>query len=566
MRKLRLSPVTSRLLRATVLILLGLMLTIGSATSDAYLHRGASEDNSIVYRQPTGRALATNADLRGLSDTGLQSAVNFLAGAGYRYVRQEFVWAQFEPEPGIYDWAEYRRIVDSLVGAGIEVVVVLVQSPAWARVPTEVSFSDAAPFNSDLYLRMCVALRGEFPELRYFQIGQNLDDPAYWGRQSLRAQVYRQLLAAAADGLDVGVTDSVLIAGEVGLNPEVRAKGGDILTLRRLMGDPGVRSQVRAISVAVDGGNGSPYDRRTEVGTTNLSRVVLVREAIDEVGASVMPIWFTHLGWSGDGDDPVSLENQARFVESGIRRARSEWPWVGLIFNWTFGPMERAPESAPMALLVNGSATPLLNAMSEFSRSSIGSSITNGFVPPDSQACEYSGNWQDQHLASGTYKTVRDPDAVVTCRFVGTGVSVFFRFSPDAATALYSIDAPDIRNAGEDDSGSVFLTYRLAEAFEAPVELASGLDEGPHTLTIALEGQGEVVIGGYLVSRERPMIWPIAVLVAAGLVALFLGLRNLAFLTAERAGLFPEKGEAVESTPPLPSLPDFKPELRLRRR
>jgi hypothetical protein len=565
LRRLQLSQAVSRLLRATVLILVGLMVTIGSATSDAYLHRGANEDSSIVYRQPTGRGLATNVDLSGLSDTGLQSAVNFLASAGYQFVRQEFAWAQFEPTPGSFDWSEYRRIVDSLAAVNIEVVAVLVQSPAWARTPDSISFADAPPFSSELYRTMCAALREAFPELRYFQVGQNLDDPAFWGGSDLRAQQYRQLLEAAADGLNIGVTDSVLIAGEVGLNAEIRRTGGDIAALRRLMGDPSVRTLVRAISVVVDGGDSSPYDRRTQVGRSNLSRVVLVREAIDDVGAINMPIWFTHFGWSGRGDDPVSLADQSRFVESGIRRARSEWPWVGLIFNWTFGPIEGEPKSAAMALLVNGRATPLLDAVTEFARSTLGSSITNGFVPPNSPACEYTGNWQDQHIASGAYKTVRDPNALVTCRFWGTGVAVLFRFSPDAATARYAIDEPDLQQADENSSGSVFLTYRLADAFEDSVELASGLDEGAHTVTIGLEGQGEVVIGGYLVSRERPMIWPIAVLVAAGLVGLFLGLRSLAFLAAERAGVIQPRQATAERTP-LPALPEFRPAPRSQRR
>jgi hypothetical protein len=72
------------------------------------------------------------------------------------------------------------------------------------------------------------------------------------------------------------------------------------------------------------------------------------------------------------------------------------------------------------------------------------------------------------------------------------------------------------------------------------------------------------VIGGFLVSRERPMIWPIAVLVAAGLVALFLGLRSLAFLAAEHVGLVQPKSDAPAQTP-LPILPDWKPAPRFQR-
>jgi hypothetical protein len=559
------SATSARALRALLLILVGLTVTMGSASSDAYLHRGTSQDNSIIYRQPTGRGLATNVDLRGLSDADLTSSVNLLSNAGYRFARQEFSWAQIEPAPGAFDWTQYHRIVDALSAAGIDVVVVLVDTPNWARAPEAVGFPDAPPLLTQKYQEMCTALRAEFPDLHLFQIGQNLDDPQYWGGKGLQVITYRSLLTAAARGLDIAATDSTLVTGEVGLNPDIRRAGGDIQVLERILRDPGIRGLIRVVGVAADGGTESPYDRSTATDTTNLSRVVLIRETIDDTGAVDMPVWLTHLGWTGSSKSPVSPENQGRYVESAIRRARSEWPWVGLMFNWSLGADPDSPGYAGLALTANGAPTPLYTAMAEYARSSFGSSITNGFVPPNVSACSYSGNWQDQHLTEGIYRTVRDPGALVTCRFWGTGISAFFRFSPDAGTASYAIDSRDTSDPTRGDGGSVILTYRVQDAFEAPVPLASGLPEGMHTVTIALDGSsGELVIGGFLVSRERPMIWPIAVLVAAGLVALFLGLRSIAFLAAEHVGLVEPRSDAPAPTP-LPILPDWKPAPRFQR-
>ncbi len=283
------------------------------------------------------------------------------------------------------------------------------------------------------------------------------------------------------------------------------------------------------------------------------------------MGAVDVPLWFTHFGWTGSPDEQVSLENQAKFVDSGIRRARTEWPWVGLIFNWTYSVVPTAPETSTMSLILNGNPTPLMNAMVAFARSDFGSSMTNGFAPADSNACTYEGNWQDQHLVDGLYRTVRDQNATVTCQFWGTGVSTFFRFSPDAGTARYVIDQPSFDDLDPDAlSGTVFLTYRVSDAFEAPVALVGGLPEGMHTITIGIADPGELVIGGFLVERERPMIWPIAVLVVAGLVALFLGLRALAYIAAEHAGLVsPQSSRSTQ--PPMPSMPEWKPGPRFSR-
>ena len=562
---MRLDASASRLLRAFALIVVGLTVTIGSAASDAYLHRGTSEGNDVVYRQPIAKGLATNVDLRGMSDNELASSVNFLKTGGYVYVRQVFSWSEIQPSPDVFNWSEYRRILTALDSAQIQPVVVIASTPAWARAPDDLDALDAPPLIPEFYQSFCAALRAEFEQIRIFQIGTNLDDPAYWGGQSLNPITYRALVQAAARGLDIAATDSILVAGEVGLNRELREQGADIAKLEQLVADPSLRGLLSVFTVAVDGGSRSPYDRRTNVSTSNLARVILIREAIDDVGAIDVPLWFTHFGWTGDGDDPVTLEDQARFVESGIRRARTEWPWVGLVFNWTYAANSASPETATMSLILNGSPTPLMTAMGEFARSDFGSSMTNGFAPADSNACTYTGNWQDQHLVDGLYRTVRDVDAAVTCQFWGTGVSVYFRFSPDAGTARFVIDNPSFDEPGpEAATGSVFLTYRVSDAFEAPVVLAAGLQEGMHTVTIGLADPGELVIGGFLVERERPMIWPIAVLVVAGLVSLFLGLRAVAYVAAEHVGMIqPRTSQSTQ--PPMPSMPEWKPGPRFSR-
>ena len=561
-RRASLSPFAARALRALVLILLGLTVTIGSAASDAYLHRGTGDEPSSFVRQPTGRALATNVDLRGMDPSSRDAALEQLVDAGYQYVRQEVSWAQSQPALEAFDWTQTEDVIAAITASGLTTVVVLVDTPFWARAPDDVEALDAPPISAELFGGFCAAFRARFPELRHFQIMRNLDDPAYWGGESFSSLTYQQLLQAASGGLDVAATDSLLIAGEVGSNLNLRRSGADIELLEEMARNPGIRAMVDAFAVTVDGGAASPYDRSADVGTQNLSRVVLVREALESAGAGDMPIWFTHFGWTGSAQAEISPEEQAQYVESGMRRARSEWAWAGLIFNWALTESQ-VRDRPPMALLNSGQPTLLLGAMAEFGRSSLGQSITSGFVPPDSPACEYSGNWQDQFLTGLPYRTVRDPDAFVTCKFFGTGISTVFRFSPDSGTAEYVVDGGSV--GGEDTvRGSVLLTFRLDDAFEAPVELASGLREGEHTVTIGLQGAGELVVGGFVVRREQPMIWPIAVLVSAGLVALFLGMRSLAYLAAEHVGLVEPRSDSPDRTP-LPVMPDWRPDPRSRR-
>ena len=405
------STTVARGLRAALLIVVGLAVTIGSASSDAYLHRGTSQDNSIIYRQPTGRALATNVDLRGMSDTALQSSINYLSSGGYGFVRQEFSWTQFESAPGQFDWTEYRRIVDALSAANIVVVVVLVDSPIWARAPDAVAFRDAPPLNVQVYEQMCAALRAEFPDLHLFQIGQNLDDPEFWGGKSLQALTYRQLLSAAARGLDIAATDSTLISGEVSMNPDIRKTGGDIDVIERLLRDPDIRGLIRVVGVSADGGNESPVPPQ-HGGRPD-----------EPVPCSPYPgSDRQHRGdRHADLVHPRRLDRQRG--QPGISRRSGAIRGIristGALRMAMGGPHLQldarvepdVPNSANLALIVNGNPTPLYSAMSGFAKSSFGASITNGFVPANASACDYSGNWQDQHLTEGIYRTVRDPNS-----------------------------------------------------------------------------------------------------------------------------------------------------------
>ena len=553
-----------RLLRAMVLIVIGMLVTVGSASSDAYLHRGATVDSNIIYQQPAGAALATNVDLRNLTANALQSEIGILREAGYQFLRQPVYWSDVEKTPGKFDWSIYSPIFDSIAASHLTPVLVLQGTPYWARYPTQVDALDAPPFSMTLLDRFCQQLMTVAPTARFFQIGANLDDPDYWGHHHVSAFTYANMLQAASHGLNIAGIDGILISGEIGANPTLRETGEDLATIRRLFVNPDIRGQVRVLAVSIDGGNTSPYDRNASARTDNLSRAVLVREAIDDTGALTLPVWFTHLGWGGDGGS-VSANRQGQFVAAGIRRVRDEWPWVGLVFNWAYGNGEPMAAEANLPLVVNGQQTPLMDAMIRFGKSIIGSSMSNGFSPPDSSACTYNGNWQAQHLREGQYRLARDPGSTVTCRFWGTGFSTVFRFSPDAGTARYVVDRSTLPAVGTGtDVGNVFLTYRVENAFEQPVELVSGLPEGYHTITIGLADNHEVVIGGYLVERERPMIWPIAVLVAAGIVAMFLGLRTIAYLAAEMVGMIDTRPHDPTQTA-LPTLTEWNPMPRFRR-
>ena len=87
-------------------------------------------------------------------------------------------------------------------------------------------------------------------------------------------------------------------------------------------------------------GDSPQEDRRVGPERANFSRLLLVRELMEEYGDTLKPVWVSEYGWVSLPDDwqgdrattwgvAVNEETQERWTIEGIERMRSEWPWVG---------------------------------------------------------------------------------------------------------------------------------------------------------------------------------------------------------------------------------------------
>src|SRR5262249_56624493 len=104
-----------------------------------------------------------------------------------------------------------------------------------------------------------------------------------------------------------------------------------------------------------------------------------------------------------------------------------------------------------------------------------------------------------------------------------------------------------------DSTGSV-IDLKVTQAQNVWLTLASGLEDAPHELVLTLETDGELTIGGLVISRQPPLVWPTALLLVASFVLIVRGLRDLSYLAATSAGYL-QRRRGVELRPPLPHLP-----------
>jgi len=95
-----------------------------------------------------------------------------------------------------------------------------------------------------------------------------------------------------------------------------------------------------------------PTDRRMRPTDTTFARNVWLRDLMVANGDGAKPIWIGEMSWDPVPNDPqitdrgeygeVTDEQAAQYAVEAYQRARTEWPWVGVVSYWFF---KRADDS-----------------------------------------------------------------------------------------------------------------------------------------------------------------------------------------------------------------------------
>ena len=308
---------SARLLRAVVLLLLGLSIGTGSAAADTYLHRGIESGAETPYvLHSTGHELAINLNL--LDFPGQYDQIGqTLQANGYRYVRQTFDWSVIEPERGTFDWDQYDEIVSSLTTHNIEVIAVVEHSPGWARDPAQLDFADAPPVTNGDYASVIGEIVRRYKStIQFVQIWDLPNQPEHWGGKTATPFDYLGLLSEAFNASRTANSETKVVLAELDPNYTEGYAGADLEFLRGLYGAGGAPF-FDIVAAQIDGGTASPYDRRTDANRINFSRAILFRELLRDVGDSAKPIWLTHYGWEASDAGPVDPDPAGRFHRGG---------------------------------------------------------------------------------------------------------------------------------------------------------------------------------------------------------------------------------------------------------
>ncbi len=528
-------PDAARVWGALIVGIVGALLLGVAGISDNYLHRGVETSaNAPFVVQPIGNAPAANEDLLGLGADDRAEVIDRMAGSGIRFVRMPLRWAELETEPGAFSWDDLENTIGALEAAGITPVVTVVETPDWAfqRGPATDAALDTPPADpTDMYgfvQELMTRFSGRLP---FLQIWDAPNDPAHWGGQTPDPVGYATLLGESANAARLSSPGVQMVLAEMAVAP---TSGPDDLSFLRAVYRSRAADFFDVVSAIADGGDRSPFDRQVAPDRINISRAILTREVMIEEGDEATPIWATHFGWTTT-NGAVSAPEQAQYTVAALQRMRSEWPWMGLAFLWDV--TAEADDDAGRALVADGQPTATLTAISD-AAADLTALAPTGYAPLEAPAVTLTGSWTAQ-TAEPEYQTSPDIGSIVEIRFDGSGLIANVVYGPNSGLIQVQLDGGPVPGLPPDetsDGTASVLDLSYPFAFNSSQPIVTGLDPGPHTVTMELVQEGQITVGGLVVVRDLPTLWPIVVLAVAGAVLLFFAIREMLYVLALRRG------------------------------
>jgi hypothetical protein len=345
--------------------------------------------------KPTARPkAAAPAPLQGLGfDYGIQAhcinqdhgpIINAVKDLGFRWLKQQIEWKNYEPSKGQYQWGELDRLVESCQAAGIKLLFSVVKAPKWARPGNTDLSVEGPPANPQDFADFLAAMAERYKgRVQAYEVWNEQNLHYEWGNEPLDAGRYVQLLAAAYQAIKAKDPGAIVVSGALtpcGDNP---GKAIDDLRYLEQMYQAGLKNYCDAVGVHPSGYNVPPdadwqtWNDPTAVfqgpsgnhhhswvfrGTMEGSRNVMV-----VYGDSSKRLWPTEFGWAategmGVGPNPgydYAADNteteQAQFLVRAYQMAK-DWGWVGPMFCWNlnFWPVAGANSETAKFGIVRG--------------------------------------------------------------------------------------------------------------------------------------------------------------------------------------------------------------------
>lgn len=400
--------------------------------------------------------------------------VQMAAEAGFKWLRQEFVWEDIEihgkgdfedrrHEPYRSAWDKYDQIVDLADKYGLQLIVRVSNPPRWTRAQGDEVGPYAPPDNvqdfADFVSTLVQRYRGR---IRYYQLWNEPNIYPEWGNYAISPEDYTRLLCAGAQAARAADPDVVIINGALAstivLQPEAPPPGNalnDLLYLERMY-NAGAKGCFDIVAMQGYGLWSGPTDRRMNPRVLNFSRPLFMRDLMVAHGDAHKAIWISEMNWNAVPDEvpdkrfgQVSEAQQALYLSLAYQRIQQEWPWLGVANTWYFKRPdyqwreEGKPEYYFRLVEPDFTPLPVYTAIQAYATSVVEEPrMYAGAHPPDHWAIRSP----DYHLEAHAGATLGEIGVLpagksLSLSFVGASLWIFL--PKDAPAALLNVSLDD---------------------------------------------------------------------------------------------------------------------------
>ncbi|MBC8100516.1 MAG: beta-galactosidase, partial [Armatimonadetes bacterium] len=438
--------------RQPFLLLCALIALCGSLT--AALATAAQRDFELRgYSDPTQTTelpfrvprLGVNAELMQYLPDELPTHFAQMQAAQIHWVRQFARWDNIEPVRGRYDWASWDAVIAAAdAQPELALVVVLVNTPAWARQDTLLT-ATAPPTDLQSFAAFTAAFAARYGQtVDYYQIWDEPNLSLGWGGLSPRPVEYLALLQAAYTSIHRADSSATVIAAALAPTAQIGDQTINDWHYLRDLYALGAADFMDAVAAKPYGFDTAPDDRTVDPAVLNFSRLIGLREVMTAAGDGKSAVWAANWGWNslpvGWTGAPsiwgqVDSATRTAYTLAALDRAEREWAWLGgmILYHW----QPDAPLNDPVwgfALLnPENTPTPLYGAL--VSRARDDTAASNGMYLAANPYARYSGVWTFSALGADIGWL---QDSQFTFAFTGRDIALLLR-EDDYVGYLYPV-------------------------------------------------------------------------------------------------------------------------------
>ena len=454
------------------------------------------------------KGYGVTVDLTAYSPEELQERLDAIQSARFSWIRQPLPWHKIEAEPNAFNWGPYDEAINAASLRGLNVIVVLEGTPAWAR-PDGASPHTPPKEVTDFgrFAQLVAARYGD--QVQHYQIWHEPNLSQNWGERHVEPAEYTRLLKNAAISIRaVRPTANILTAalaptsedGPLNLSEMAYLEG-----LYQAKASPWfdiLAGQLYGFHLPVDEVPPDPQ-------VLSMHRAQRLRAIMEANGDSHKPIWATAFGWHALPEDWTGRpptwpsdtpEKQYQRTVQGLEYARANWPWLGPVLAPRWDAAGLAEDDPERGFAIWPALVPAYETVTRHKPAI----ATVGSYPAPHQSGQYSPNWQlAPNAADVPLPDAETPPPTLTIPFEGTRLDLKVNRGLYRGYLRVTVDGEAANALPLDENGRsyVVLYDPLREGDMATV--VRHLADQSHQAVIEAEGGwGEWPIAGWSVYRE----------------------------------------------------------------